>query len=521
MISFKNILFNFFLFFFIFVNQSFASTNMCDDVYESLRTNGKNLELFNPPLIDEDRALYGILWDEYLDNSGEFKFVRDKNNNISIFSVAWNSPNYDTIKSEDTISKINDQLVSNLSSDEINNILADYDKLNITIQREVNNEIIELNKEIEKTLLGGYVNVNPTLRINAFKNINIKESEYTINYNLDTYWEDKRFIEIFRNVYENNFGPISEKIEEHKLENPDYSNNYLVSGIWCQLTNDEFLKENLFIWSPDLKFINLVKKDIENSTKEFFFQYEFYPDGEEFVWIKITENAEAIFTSFVDFSTFPFDKHQLEFILADTQSGADILSIGTDQFTEIPITKQIKQKLHEWNIPEDKAFIKSYTHIDTYGSTFEGIKTYFSIERQSGYYVYKVLAPIFLILGICWSIFWLDITRVESRLTVSIVCLLTLIAYNFVIDENIPKLSYMTIMDQIVLSSYVFASIPTLISIYFTFQHQKNGAITFKNEERLRFYGPIIYILVLIFIIFLNVQNNSSTNSFVSGLVNY
>ena len=109
----------------------------------------------------------------------------------------------------------------------------------------------------------------------------------------------------------------------------------------------------------------------------------------------------------------------------------------------------------------------------------------------------------------------------ESRLTVSIVCLLTLIAYNFVIDENIPKLSYMTIMDQIVLSSYVFASIPTLISIYFTFQHQKNGAITFKNEERLRFYGPIIYILVLIFIIFLNVQNNSSTNSFVSGLVNY
>ena len=213
MINFKNILFNFFLFFFIFVNQSFASTNMCDDVYESLRTNGKNLELFNPPLIDEDRALYGILWDEYLDNSGEFKFVRDKNNNISIFSVAWNSPNYDTIKSEDTISKINDQLVSNLSSDEINNILADYDKLNITIQREVNNEIIELNKEIEKTLLGGYVNVNPTLRINAFKNINIKESEYTINYNLDTYWEDKRFIEIFRNVYENNFGPISEKLK--------------------------------------------------------------------------------------------------------------------------------------------------------------------------------------------------------------------------------------------------------------------------------------------------------------------
>ena len=46
------------------------------------------------------------------------------------------------------------------------------------------------------------------------------------------------------------------------------------------------------------------------------------------------------------------------------------------------------------------------------------------------------------------------ITEIESRLTITIVCLLSLIAYNFVIDSN-AKLE-ITIMDYIILISYVY-----------------------------------------------------------------
>ena len=53
---------------------------------------------------------------------------------------------------------------------------------------------------------------------------------------------------------------------------------------------------------------------------------------------------------------------------------------------------------------------------------------------------------------------WLDPKEVRSKLTISIVCLLSLIAYNFVIDNELPKLEYLTIMDWIILSSYLFAS---------------------------------------------------------------
>ena len=66
-----------------------------------------------------------------------------------------------------------------------------------------------------------------------------------------------------------------------------------------------------------------------------------------------------------------------------------------------------------------------------------------NIERKYWYYIFKIILPIILILTICWSSIWVDPTEIESRLTITIVCL-SLIAYNFVIDEEMPKLDYLT-----------------------------------------------------------------------------
>ena len=60
------------------------------------------------------------------------------------------------------------------------------------------------------------------------------------------------------------------------------------------------------------------------------------------------------------------------------------------------------------------------------------------VERKSGYYLFKIIIPILLILAVCWSSIWIDQReRVKTYLT--IVCLLSLIAYNFVIDNELPK----------------------------------------------------------------------------------
>ena len=104
----------------------------------------------------------------------------------------------------------------------------------------------------------------------------------------------------------------------------------------------------------------------------------------------------------------------------------------------------------------------------------DGLRLDFLIERKHGYYVFKVIIPIVLILLICWGSVWIDPKEIESRLTITIVCLLSLIAYNFVIDSEMPKLEYLTVMDWIILISYFYATIPNFLSIA-SFRLQKTN----------------------------------------------
>ena len=147
-----------------------------------------------------------------------------------------------------------------------------------------------------------------------------------------------------------------------------------------------------------------------------------------------------------------------------------------------------------------------------------GVELVFEIERDFQYYLFKVIFPIILILLVSWSVFWIHPRELESKLTITIVCLLSLIAYNFVIDEDLPKLSYLTILDYIVLLSYVFATIPNFISIYSFEKHRARKPIWQIVDGKSRIYGPIIYLLLVIFIIIINVSGNENTSAFLSFL---
>ena len=112
--------------------------------------------------------------------------------------------------------------------------------------------------------------------------------------------------------------------------------------------------------------------------------------------------------------------------------------------------------------------------------------------------------PIALILLVCWSSLWITPREIESRLTITIVCLLSLIAYNFVIDSDLPKLEYLTTMDFIILISYFYAALPNFFAIY---SHNKLNEPASKkvNFEILgKKYGFLSYLGIVLIIIILN-----------------
>ena len=125
-----------------------------------------------------------------------------------------------------------------------------------------------------------------------------------------------------------------------------------------------------------------------------------------------------------------------------------------------------------------------------------------TIKREWGHYAYKVMLPIFLILCVAWYVLWIPTHKYEPRLNTSIIALLALIAYNFVFQDDIPKLEYLTDLDKFVLLSYIFCCIPVFSSIAFSRFISKNQKKVDKVNKFIKIWGGLLYFLISIQIFF-------------------
>ena len=61
------------------------------------------------------------------------------------------------------------------------------------------------------------------------------------------------------------------------------------------------------------------------------------------------------------------------------------------------------------------------------------------------------MIPVIFLIIITWSVFWIKVSELQSKVNVTVVTLLALIAYNFIFEQDIPKLSYVTYLDIFIL----------------------------------------------------------------------
>ena len=63
-------------------------------------------------------------------------------------------------------------------------------------------------------------------------------------------------------------------------------------------------------------------------------------------------------------------------------------------------------------------------------------------------------------------------------------------------SDKLPDLNYLTLLDSLVLTSYLFAGTATILSIIGnSYVRKKNIKITMLIDQQARIWGPVVYIL--------------------------
>lgn len=273
----------------------------------------------------------------------------------------------------------------------------------------------------------------------------------------------------------------------------------------------DYAKENrLPIAGESLSFFDLVSEDKDKVTEtvNVYAFNDYITDEPNDILLSVEYYAEGEWQIKNEFNlvSFPFDKQKIIIKLVDNDEFEEVyLSPYELNYALLNYTKE-NLKIPGWDLIDVK--FNTSNNFDIAGLVLNETSIELDIERQSFYYIFKIIFPITLILLICWSSVWLDPKEIESKLTISIVCLLSLIAYNFVIDNELPKLEYLTIMDWIILASYLFAAAPNMLAII-TFQMSnktKYKKLNAKIDQISKRYGITSYILLIFIIVIINVS---------------
>jgi len=115
-------------------------------------------------------------------------------------------------------------------------------------------------------------------------------------------------------------------------------------------------------------------------------------------------------------------------------------------------------------------------------------------SRSMQHYILKVILPLVLIVIMSWTVFWIDPSEGGSQIGVAVTSMLTLIAYRFAIDTQLPRLPYMTRLDAFILISTLLVFLSLIEVLLTTILDNKQQIERAKTIDRYcRVIFPVIF----------------------------
>jgi hypothetical protein len=138
------------------------------------------------------------------------------------------------------------------------------------------------------------------------------------------------------------------------------------------------------------------------------------------------------------FEVFGFDRSEVQLVADGSPDRADYAGIRVPQwklgsFTSSAIDAETPHDTSETGLSEPVASSRLVLTAN--------------VERKPLFLVRLIVMPLMLIVLLSWSIFWMDRSSLGDRINLSFVGILTVVAYQIVVGDIMPRISYPTLLN--------------------------------------------------------------------------
>jgi hypothetical protein len=207
-----------------------------------------------------------------------------------------------------------------------------------------------------------------------------------------------------------------------------------------------------------------------------------------------TVRYSATIASTANIAEFPFDERTILLRLASLRYDKSELAIHViPEWTgRVP-----EMTIPDWNIGEPIATVTEI-NLPRVDRTIPVFEFRIPASRLADYYVYKFVFPLALIVMMSWSVFWVNPQSLSPQLQLAATSMLTLIAYQFTVNDLLPRVGYLTSMDQYVLSSSLLVFL-ALVEALITGRLASTGRVAAAQTlDRIsRWLFPLAYVAII------------------------
>jgi hypothetical protein len=248
------------------------------------------------------------------------------------------------------------------------------------------------------------------------------------------------------------------------------------------------------VWHPRVAIVN----ETNAVSRKFPDYVEVEPDGT----VNYRQRYAGAFTQPLRLRSFPFDRQTFRLQFVAVRYRPNEVQFVPDQEWVDNGLKQAEGiapsiTLPDWTIENRNT--KSLSYALAPGLEYSGYAFEFTASRNVQYYILKVILPLVLIVMMSWCVFWIDPNTSNSQLSIAVTSMLTLIAYRFAVDSQLPRLPYMTRLDAFIFASTLlvfFSLIEVLVTTILDNNHQTARAK--KIDRYCRVIFPVVFAIASI-----------------------
>jgi hypothetical protein len=273
--------------------------------------------------------------------------------------------------------------------------------------------------------------------------------------------------------------------------------------------------ETFFYWW--LRVDSVLPKTDYTFVKEFEFinadveMFEFDTEDSSNGYYYVSGRCKAIIPYKADYHKFPFDIQNLNISIENKVANSkSLIYIPDNSTTNINNLKDGNVEIlngDQYSIKSLKAVESSYIYTTNFGDPqvegnekYSRLEFHIEVDRDPTGIIQKITLPLIVVLILAYLVFYIPDHEIGTASGLTVTALLAAIAFQWTLNDSLPKVSYLTTIDRIfyLVYAYIFyAMAQTILTFNLSSKSEYWQNVSNKIEIHSRYLFPLTFGLLL------------------------